>query len=148
MAKKSDSSFIVMGIAGVVCCLIILAVVSVLVYLFAKKEEKKKEEEEEEPAPTPRLAVEPSPPAEGCPSVPYTYCSTDTIDKVYIVSGCGPSSQLITKLTNEGKISGENDPKVINCSENQDVCTAAGIRSYPSIICENTPSDIYQGYCA
>lgn len=139
MAKKSDSSFIVMGIAGVVCCLIILAVVSVLVYLFAKKEEKEEEEEEEEPAPTP---------AEGCPSVPYTYCSTDTIDKVYIVSGCGPSSQLITKLTNEGKISGENDPKVINCSQNQDVCTAAGIRSYPSIICENTPSDIYQGYCA
>lgn len=140
MAKKSDSSFIVMGIAGVVCCLIILAVVSVLVYLFAKKEEKKEEEEEEEEPP--------SPPAEGCPSVPYTYCSTDTIDKVYIVSGCGPSSQLITKLTNEGKISGENDPKVINCSQNQDVCTAAGIRSYPSVICENTPSDIYQGYCA
>jgi hypothetical protein len=27
------------------------------------------------------------------------------------------------------------------------VCTAAGIRSYPSVICENTPLNIYQGFC-
>lgn len=83
----------------------------------------------------------------GCPATPYTYCSSDTIQKVYISSGCTPSAEIIRKLVQEGKISGESDPKVVNCSKNPELCTAAGIRSYPSVICESTPTNIYEGYC-
>ena len=151
---KDDDNLILLVVAAFVCCLIILAIVSSVVYVFASKEEKKKEEEPT-PATTPvtRAAAPEAPeappaePAPGCPTVPYTYCSADRISKVYIVSGCGPSNQLVNKLTREGKISGESDPKVVNCSQNRDVCTAAGILSYPSVICENTPTNIYQGYC-
>lgn len=157
MASKDDEIILIVG--GIFGVLIILAVVSILIYIFATREEKTKKEEEPEPAiavAQPRATgggaartagEEPSAPASGCPSVPYTYCSRDTIKNVYIVSGCGPSSRLIEKLTTEGKITGEDDPKVINCSQNSDLCTAAEIQSYPSVICENSPSDIYQGYC-
>lgn len=145
-----EQSDVLLGIGGIFGVLIILSAISVLVYIFATKEEKKTttavvapKEEEKTPV-TPAAREEP---AAGCPSVPYTYCSSDTIKNVYIASSCGPSSRLVEKLTSEGKITGEDDPKVINCSENQDLCTAAGIKSYPSIICENSPSNIYQGYC-
>lgn len=98
---------------------------------------------------TPPAAPPPAPPpAGGCPSSPYTYCSTDTIKNVYYVNGCGPSTSLINKLISEKKITGLDDPKLINCSENKDLCTAAGIRSYPSVICSNTPKSVYEGYCA
>ncbi len=156
MTNKS-SKFIIFGVAGFVSSLIILAVVSVIVYLFATKKKEETPAPEPEPAPEPaqqtRAAVveecpqsEPTPKTT-CPYSPYTYCSTDSIKNVYVISGCGPSTNLLTKLTREGKISGVNDPKVIYCCKNPDVCTEAGIRSYPSVICENTPSDIYQGYC-
>ena len=151
-----DSSGVILGIGGIFGVLIILSAISVLVYIFATKEEKKttavvvpKKEERTPVTPAARVSEEEEKekPADGCPSVPYTYCSSDTIKNVYIASSCGPSSRLVEKLTSEGKITGEDDPKVINCSENQDLCTAAGIKSYPSIICENSPSNIYQGYC-
>ena len=149
-----EDILLIVGVIGGV--LIILSAISILIYLFATREEKKTVEEKpaartvEEPPrePAARTVEEPPrEPAAGCPSLPYTYCSRDTIKNVYIVSGCGPSSRIIDKLTNEGKITGENDPKVINCSQNQVLCTAAGITSYPAVICENSPSDIYQGYC-
>ena len=137
-----EDILLIVGVIGGV--LIILSAISILIYLFATREEKKTVEEK----PAARTVEEPPrEPAAGCPSLPYTYCSRDTIKNVYIVSGCGPSSRIIDKLTNEGKITGENDPKVINCSQNQVLCTAAGITSYPAVICENSPSDIYQGYC-
>jgi len=132
-------------LAAFVCCLVIMAIVSSLVYVFASKEENKPVSTAV--TPVTKAAEVAAPPAGGCPSTPYTYCSTDRIKKVYIISGCGPSSQLVNKLVREGKISGEDDVKVVNCSINRDVCTAAGIRSYPSVICENTPTNIYQGYC-
>ncbi len=148
MASNDDDILLIVG--GIGGVLIILSAISILIYIFAKTEtpEVKTTEVQRPAAPAARTLEEtPRAPATGCPSLPYTYCSRDTIKNVYIVSGCPPSSRLIEKLIAEGKISGYNDPKVINCSQNQVLCTGAGIKSYPSVICENSPSDIYQGYC-
>ena len=82
-----------------------------------------------------------------CPASPYSYCSSDTIKNIYIVSGCAPSANLIRKLVAEGKITGEDDPKVIKCCKNPELCTAASIQSYPSVICESAPKTVYEGYC-
>lgn len=123
---------------GIGFVIIVILILLCLFYFFMKPPKTKVIE-------TPPAAP---PPTGGCPSSPYTYCSADTIEKVYYVNGCGPSTSLINKLIKENKITGMDDPKLINCSENKDVCTAAGIRSYPSVICSNAPTNVYEGYCA
>lgn len=143
VVDMSNSSIFAMGGLG------FLVVVLLLVIIILLTSKSKKDEQPEERVSTP---ITPSQGAArttgGCPSSPYTYCSSDTINKIYIVDGCGPSNNLVEKLVREGKISGRNDPKVVNCSKNIDVCTAAGIRSYPSVKCDNAPSNIYEGFCA
>lgn len=89
----------------------------------------------------------PTVPGGGCPlnGPPYTYCSTDTIDKIYIVESCPASKRLVTKLINEGKLTGEDDPKIVRCCKKPDLCP--GIRKYPSVTCKADPLLIYEGYC-
>lgn len=92
------------------------------------------------------VSSEEEPPVSGCPlNGPYTYCSTDTIEKVYIVESCPASTRLVTKLINEGKLTGRDDPKIVRCCKNPDLCPV--IRKYPSVTCKATPLDIYEGYC-
>lgn len=76
----------------------------------------------------------------------YPYCDifNSNIKKIYISDGCQASSRLITKLTNEGKITGPTDPKVINCTANPDLCT--NITAYPTIDCDNN-EDGFIGFC-
>lgn len=131
---KSDDTIMYAGIG--ITFFIMISVSIVFVFLFMGKEDSSK-----------KLIETPPPATVGCPTAPYNYCSTDNIQKVYYVNGCGPSTSLINKLTSEGKITGLNDPKLINCSENPDLCTAAKIKSYPSVICSNAPTSIYEGYC-
>ena len=145
---------------------IIIILIILLAYFFTRPKPVKKEPEPElkvtpkPPEPTPAARKDETPvekcpsikppeesPRGNCPSAPYNYCSMDNIEKVYIVSGCTPSANLIRKLTTEGKITGEDDPKVVKCCKNPDVCAAAGIKSYPSVICSNAPTTVYQGYC-
>lgn len=143
--------------AAATAVVILLIIVSIVISLQKKPEEKSTpvpapapapaKKEEEPPVEKERCPSVTEQPATGCPSNPYTYCSSDNISKVYIVSGCAPSANLIKKLTAEGKITGEDDPKVIKCCKNPELCTAAGIRSYPSIICANAPTSVYEGYC-
>lgn len=80
-----------------------------------------------------------------CPSNPYTYCSTDTIDKVYITENCSASMRLVNKLINENKLTGLQDPKIIRCCKNPNLCP--GIRTFPSVTCKLDPLSIYEGYC-
>jgi hypothetical protein len=142
-----DSRSVMLGTGGIIFILIII----VFLFFFFSTSKKKAVVTSSSPSVPSTKTVEETPPtppsAGGCPATPYTYCSTDTIQNVYISSGCTPSSQLVRKLISEGKLTGEDDPKIINCSENPDLCTAAGIRSYPSVICGNAPTSVYEGYC-
>ena len=138
---ESDTALLIGGTAF--GAIIILILIIVLAYFLTRPEKKKTPEVKTTPA-----ARTEEKPTGNCPSSPYMYCSSDTIKKIYISSGCSPSSSLIRKLVAEGKITGENDPKVVNCSNNPDLCTAASIRSYPSVICESAPNSVYEGYCS
>lgn len=87
----------------------------------------------------------PTTPGGGCPAGPYTYCSTDTIEKVYTVETCPASKRLVAKLIREGKLTGEDDPKIVKCCKKPDLCP--GIRKYPTISCTADPLLYYEGYC-
>ena len=98
------------------------------------------------PSPSPRPLCEIMPEESNkCPSSPYKYCSTDTIEKIYVVDGCPASKRLLGKLMQEEKITGEDDPKVVKCCKRPDLCP--GIRKYPSVSCKADPLLIYEGYC-
>lgn len=88
----------------------------------------------------------PTVPGGGCPAGgPYSYCSTDTIEKVYTVGTCSASKRLVDKLIREGKLTGENDPKIVKCCKNPDLCP--GIRKFPTVSCTADPLLYYEGYC-
>lgn len=105
-----------------------------------------KKEEEEAPAPPVVKAESKETGNPRCPLKPYPYCPKDKIDNVYIVKSCGPSSKILRKLIDEGKLTGYDDPKIIDCGANPGVCAAAGIRSYPTVAC-NGKTVMYEGFC-
>lgn len=110
----------------------------------------KKEEEEAPPVPPAAVKADVAESKETgnprCPLKPYPYCPKEKIDNVYIVKSCGPSSKILRKLIDEGKLTGYDDPKIIDCGANPSVCAAAGVRSYPTVAC-NGKTTMYEGFC-
>jgi hypothetical protein len=81
----------------------------------------------------------------GCPMNPYPYCEAENIENVYVNLGCAASKSLIDKLIDEGKLEDINDPKIVKCCENPDVCRARGIKAFPTVTCNNDV--VIQGFC-
>lgn len=99
---------------------------------------------------TPEVTVPPYsdiPENTACPLRSYGYCDEygSTIEQVYITSSCGASTNLVNKLISEGKLSGFDDPKIIKCCQNPEVCIAANITKYPTVICSNDTH--IRGFC-
>ncbi len=80
-----------------------------------------------------------------CPINPYPYCPADEIDNVYVNMNCHASTSLIKKLISEGKLEDTNDPKIVKCCENPEVCRANGVRAFPTMKCKNDVT--IQGFC-
>lgn len=90
--------------------------------------------------------VEELPIITGCPSTRYEYCNPSSVDKVYIISTCKASSDLVKKFITEGKLSGYDDERIIKCCKDPDRCRADNIKSFPTVICSDNDT-IISGYC-
>ena len=81
----------------------------------------------------------------GCPTYPYNYCETASIEKVYVTSSCKASDDLIKKLISEKKLYNTDDARIVKCCKNPEVCNAAGVRGYPTVVCSGNIN--ITGFC-
>lgn len=98
------------------------------------------------PSGAPSPAPTPEQPDTNCTNyAQYPYCDiyNSNITKIYVADGCSASTKLLNKLIKEGKLTGMNDDKIINCTSNPELCSK--ITNYPTVDCSNDKGFI--GYC-
>lgn len=80
-----------------------------------------------------------------CPMNPYPYCTADDIEAVYVNLNCSASTSLVKKLISEGKLDGNDDPRIVKCCETPELCRARGVKAFPTVACKNDV--LIQGFC-
>jgi hypothetical protein len=75
----------------------------------------------------------------GCPQNPYPYCDAENneFSNVYITLNCHASTQLVKSFIEKGKLTGFDDPKIVKCCKNPEICRAAGVTKFPTVQCND-----------
>lgn len=138
MTEKNNSNNII--IVGVVLGLILLF------FIFGRGRPKGGGGGGAPSAPSPAPEPTPEQPDTNCNNyAQYPYCDiyNSNITKIYVADGCSASTKLLNKLIKEGKLTGMNDAKIINCTSTPELCSK--ITNYPTVDCSNDKGFI--GYC-